>query len=240
VTNKASTSIMKKTLPAILICFSILLSCSDIIEDDIENISPNLISPADGSRNEFPIQTFSWEEIEEADFYNLQVAEPNFDNAQRIVLDSNITTNYFEYNLVPGNYQWRLRAENSGYKSKYTSCLFSVDSSYNMDDVEITLIKPLLSDTINDVTAVEFVWEKVPNATYYTIFIQAQNDDLNPTISRDHIYGTSYTSNKLLDENVDYKWKIKAVYDDGKGTIKESPFSEMARFSVRIIKKDSN
>ena len=219
-----------------LICIFALQGCSDIIEDNIENIKPILISPSNGSVNSFKTRTFSWQEVEHADAYHLQVAEPSFEFAQRVLIDSVLNDLHFDYDLLPGTYQWRLRAENKGYKTTYTTNSFTVDSTYNLSDIEITLLNPLQSDTITDVTSVEFTWERVPQATYYTIFIQAQNDDLSPTITMEKIASPSFTTTKIIKQNIDYKWKVKAIYDNGKGTISESPFSIMAKFSVRIPK----
>ncbi len=215
-------------------------SCDDILENDISKKIPVLISPADMTSNDFDTQHFAWEEIEGADFYRLMVAEPNFAKARKIALDTTVTGTMYSEQIPPGQYQWRLQAMNVGYKSNFAESSFRIDSTYDISDKQLLLIYPLISDTIYDVVSVEFRWDVIRHATSYTIFIQAQNDNLNPTISQSGIATNSFTTTRLVKENMDYKWMVKAIRNDSLGGNSETQFSETGRFSVRIKKETSS
>ncbi len=117
---------MQKVLLLFCLVFS-FIACDDILEVvDISNKTVTALAPTNLSMIETTAVTFSWQTVEEAEGYYLQVAIPNFENASQILVDTIIAkTNYSEI-LKPANYQWRVRAENSDYKTDFTTNSFTV------------------------------------------------------------------------------------------------------------------
>jgi len=118
---------MKKGAFYILLLF-IAFACDDITE--VEDISENVVSVLAPTDNSILIEgdvVFSWNSIEDAENYRIQVATPDFDNATQIVLDSVVSLTNISKNLQLGNYQWRVRAENSEYQTIFTTQSFTIE-----------------------------------------------------------------------------------------------------------------
>ena len=105
-----------------------LYACEDIIGvEDISETSVLALAPTNGVVLTQDSVVFSWNPTEDALAYRLQVARPTFENATQIVLDSLVTSSSFSQILESGDYQWRVRAENSGYTSGYTTNSFTIN-----------------------------------------------------------------------------------------------------------------
>ena len=112
----------------LVIVFGLIFSCEDIIEvEDISNQRVVILAPTNNSVLTQNDVTFSWNSLEEASGYHLQIATPNFENATQIVIDSLVTTTNLLNTLSAGDYQWRVRAQNSEYETSYTTQSFSVE-----------------------------------------------------------------------------------------------------------------
>jgi len=112
----------------VIILFIGITGCEDLIEEvDITNETVRILAPV----NQVTLNTgdvlFSWEGVDQADSYHLQIAMPNFENAQQILADTNVVGTQFFKELEPNEYQWRIRAENSAYFTNYTLSNFSVE-----------------------------------------------------------------------------------------------------------------
>jgi len=105
-----------------------LIACDDIFE--IEDISDNrveLLAPSDNSILNITTPTFSWTLLAEAESYHLQIATPNFSEATQVVLDTMVTVSSHTVSLDTLNYEWRVRGENSGYQTGYTTQSFNIE-----------------------------------------------------------------------------------------------------------------
>jgi len=71
--------------------------------------------------------TFSWDVLQDATQYRLQIATPTFENASQILLDSTMILTNFSNSLQLGNYEWHVRSENSEYQTSYTTQNFTVE-----------------------------------------------------------------------------------------------------------------
>tara|TARA_R110002096_G_scaffold421590_1_gene627443 strand:+ start:3249 stop:3569 length:321 start_codon:yes stop_codon:yes gene_type:complete len=105
-----------------------VLSCDDIIEvEDISDKEVIVLAPS----NQVILNTtdviFTWEALEDAETYHLQIATPTFENAQQIVHDSMLVGTRFSTTLDFKGYEWRVRAENSGYTTSYKVNSFSIE-----------------------------------------------------------------------------------------------------------------
>ena len=104
------------------------MACEEIlVVEDISEDTVAILAPTTDSVLAEGIISFSWSELEEAEQYRLQLATPTFENASQILLDSIITTTSFSKTLEFGNYEWRIRAENSEYQTAYTIQNFTVE-----------------------------------------------------------------------------------------------------------------
>ncbi len=112
-----------------------LWSCEDIIEvPDISDRSVKILAPSDNSELDTLNIKFNWETIEDANTYRVQIADPNFIQAEQILVDSLIdvvdslgTGNSFNHQFTDyGNYEWRIKAINSAYETPFTKASFQI------------------------------------------------------------------------------------------------------------------
>jgi hypothetical protein len=118
---------MKKNIYFFII-FSFVLSCSEIVGvEDISNKTVSVLAPTNGAILNMGTLIFTWDSVEDAEEYKLQIVTPSFENAIQILTDSTLTTTSFSTTLENGNYQWRIRAENSGYQTQYSTQNFTIE-----------------------------------------------------------------------------------------------------------------
>ena len=118
---------MKKIF-TILSLLYIIYSCDDIVE--VENISDEtviLLAPSENAILNITELTFSWQTMQDAEQYHLQIATPTFENALQILKDTTLTSTNFSTTLDYNHYQWRVKALNSGYQTGYTTQSFSIE-----------------------------------------------------------------------------------------------------------------
>lgn len=119
---------MKKCVLIVFCAFTVFVSCEEIINEiNIENRNIVLVAPSTGSNLATGVNTFSWEPMEGARNYRVQIARPNFSAPDQLVVDSLVTTNNFSISLSANDYEWRVRGENGAYASPYTSRVFNVN-----------------------------------------------------------------------------------------------------------------
>jgi hypothetical protein len=96
-----------------------IFSCSEFIEYPLEKEEVKLLAPSDSYETTDSIQTFWWSTHEDAKYYRLQIAKPNFINTNKIILDSVTTSDKLILKLDTGIYSWRVRPENDGSAGYY-------------------------------------------------------------------------------------------------------------------------
>lgn len=132
-----------KTLWFFIMIAFLNLGCDDIFEEDI---SEEIITPI------FPVEdailtsnnvTFQWSDIEKANLFRLQIAMSN----NLFVRDTIIDNISFFDTLPEGNYKWRVRAENSVYKSMYSDFTpFSIAEVPNLENKSVFMISSSLDN----------------------------------------------------------------------------------------------
>lgn len=104
------------------------MACEEIlVVEDISQDTVTVLAPVSDSVLAEGNVTFSWNELLDAEQYRVQLAIPSFENASQIILDSTITSSSFSKTLLLGDYEWRIRAENSEYQTSYISQNFTVE-----------------------------------------------------------------------------------------------------------------
>ena len=205
--------IFRKLKPAhsavmfILLLTSLLISCNEIVEEDISGKTVSITSPSDGFSSNSNQIVFWWNELEGADWYHLQIVKPSFSNVQTVVADTNVSgenfTGYFSF----GSYQWRIRPENSAYSGDYITRSFTVESDSDITSQVVPLILPFQNDTSNQYLQ-SFSWQSIPFADSYTF-----------TIWQNSYGGTTEYTTSVTNTNIDYtfltdgsyEWGVKAV-----------------------------
>lgn len=108
------------------ICALFVVTCSDILEEDISNLSLKVNSPKDSIVFNAGEVIFWWEPMTGASGYEIIVGSPSFDSLQTLILDSLLLETKIAANFSPGRYEWMVRGRNSGYESKYVKRFFQV------------------------------------------------------------------------------------------------------------------
>jgi len=193
-----------------LLLFICCISCDDILEEDLTEDLVTTVSPTEGSTIVNNIVNFSWESLDGADDYRLQVIDPSQNNT--IVLDSLVSGTSFEYPLDPGAYQWRIRGENFAYQTAYSfPVLFSVEASSDLTNQTLILNTP--SDNLyTNTTNLLFTWSGLQYADTYTFELIKNLNGQTTIVQELGITGTNYSVNTaVFDVDAEYIWKVKAV-----------------------------
>ncbi len=163
----------------------ILGSCEDLLEEpDISNQQVQLLAPTDGSLSFENQVSFSWNgSMEDVDAYRVQLAQPNFQNASQILIDSvvqrdtlgNVRARINAVSLLNGVYEWRVKGLNGGFETSYTTAAFTVDGDENADFTppNTPQLSAPLNGTVLDDPEINFEWNRV---------------DVPGTAERDSIY----------------------------------------------------
>lgn len=193
------------------IALAILLAgCKEFIEPSIEKKNVVLLAPANRAESSQYSQTFWWEPVEDALKYRLQVVSPDFNQTLRLILDTLVETNKFNYTLDPGNYEWRVSAENGSSQTPYTkSAFFIYASSIKQQQVQLQLPA---NNTLTSQASNIFTWLKLFGADQYNLQIDTNNFiDESKLFLDKTIPGQEFTVTFERDKL--YKWRVKAKND---------------------------
>ncbi|MGJ1457883.1 MULTISPECIES: hypothetical protein [Sphingobacterium] len=105
---------MKRFLAIFLLFSGSFAACSEFIEYPLEKESVELLAPMDSLSTQDSVVSFYWKNHQDADKYRLQIARPNFDSIQKVIIDTVTTLDHLNLTVSPGKYTWRVRPENSG------------------------------------------------------------------------------------------------------------------------------
>ena len=211
----------------------LLFSCDDIFEEDITNATLVPIYPGQNSVITGETVHFQWATVEGADDYRIQV----YENNAGIILDSLVPSNNFFYNLDPGAYSWRARAENFAYQSAYNFPVdFTVEATDELTEQNILLTSPPDQIYTNDKNTV-YSWQGLNAATSY-IFELGKNS--NGTITILYTNASSETNHTvpetIFDEDATFVWQVKGINDFSETTFSErSIFLDTTEPSVPIL-----
>lgn len=182
-----------------------LLACEEgglLIETDITNSQVILLAPGDGVEVSSNSIFFDWEPVEDATSYEIQVATPDFDNTQQLLLNATDSVTFQELELNIGDYQWRVRAKNSGYETPYSTASFSIIPVENFSDNNVLLIAPQnnLATNIQDQS---LQWQSIVGATLYRIQILENGAVIDERTTTEDNFDISFTEGSLT-------WQVRA------------------------------
>lgn len=225
----------KKIVAVVLVMFC--GACGDILEEpDISNSQVEVFAPLDNTVLTTNAVNFNWDVVLDARSYRVQVAQPDFENTQQLVLDSvialdslgNVPTTV-QQTLLNGNYAWRVKAINGGFETAYTTQNFQVDGDPEVDTTPPStpnLTAPA-NGTNQSAAVVDFSWNR---------------EDVSGTAERDSIFffsdeerntriGADLGANKTFRASFEpgtYFWTVQAF--DAAGN--ESAASEAFSFTI--------
>jgi hypothetical protein len=189
----------------------IATGCSNLFEESLNEKQVVVILPKDSITSSVYKQVFWWEHVEGAISYHLQIVSPSFESAQTLVIDSVINTTKFEYSFQPGNYQWRIRAQNASSASAYRTYNLNIDPS-PLENQVVLLTSPTDEDFVRS-AQVRFSWQPLFNASKYRIQLSAFPFDENNLVTEKSTTTNSYTHD-LPEGN--YQWRVRGEANDGK------------------------
>src|SRR5581483_4614914 len=138
------------------------------------------------------------------DKYELQIALGTFSYVQKLILDTNVVNNKFYYSLVPGSYQWRVRAINGGSKTQYTTFSVTIDTTSNMVGQTVLLVSPSNNFYSNHLSNT-FSWDSIAGAANYRVQILSQPSN-NVIVDTT----TKWASLKRSLAQGTYTWQVRA------------------------------
>jgi hypothetical protein len=161
----------KFTTIAVLSLSMVLYSCEEILlVQDLTASTIELLAPAEGVVLDSLDNSFHWTALEGATHYHFQIATPGFAAPRQLVTDSTVTVNYYMQELLEGEYEWRVKAINSGYSTAFSSAAFRVERNEDFSDQQINLFSP--SDNyLSKEKSITLEWEEIEEATLYRVQI---------------------------------------------------------------------
>lgn len=103
----------------VVLCSFTNMSCNDIFEKDITLSEIDIITPANNVNITGSSVFFWWNYLDGSEFYEFQIANPNFESIEDLLVDTVIYSNKIKASIEPGVYEWRIRACNSAYCTDY-------------------------------------------------------------------------------------------------------------------------
>lgn len=189
----------------LLLSLPLFCGCEEIIlEDDISGAKVKLMAPGADAVFSSTSITFTWEPIENGTQYQIQIARPNFTNPLQIVADNTMDVTSFTTQLNVGEYEWRVRAVNSGYASLYTTRAFEVINNDDFQNNSVALSLPA-DNLITNIATHNLVWQSVLGANNY--HVQIVNITSSSIISEQDVSATNF-SYTFPEGN--FIWKIRA------------------------------
>jgi hypothetical protein len=199
-----------KNFRYIVFCLALvcIFSCEEVLfEKDITDEKVTLIAPSEGAEIEANTINFNWSPVEEATGYEIQIATPNFANATQLVLNTVTDSTFHQVQLIENDYEWRVRAQNSGYKTAFASAKFKVIPIQDFSANTVILLSPSNGLITNEETH-NLKWEEVPESTQYRIQILDGNGE--PIQSET----TTETNIDITFPEGNLKWQVRAEKDN--------------------------
>ena len=201
-----------KKISTYFILFNLALligGCSLIYEDDLSKVPVYIIMPEDGQVSISQSQYFWWEPVPGAENYNLQIVSPDFNAPEKFILDTTMAETRLSISLAPGQYSWRVSAENAYSFTDYTICNLTINKTPDLSQQQLVLKSPGDNISFSD-TSLHFSWYALEGASNYTIEIR--KDSWSGSLVTLPINMNSCDTLINLQEG-SYYWGVKAIND---------------------------
>ncbi|WP_345954247.1 hypothetical protein [Mucilaginibacter sp. PAMB04168] len=196
---------------SLLLSLSSLSGCKDFIDPDITDSELQLQAPADQFQSKSYTIGFWWEEVDDALTYRLQVVTPGFDSPAGLVADTLVKGHTFSLNLSPGEYAWRMRAENGSTRTTWSASReFSVlFSSIKQQKVPLAAPANNAQTTTGNTT---FRWGSLYGAIQYRLQVDTNNFSSNGKVVYEQVT-PALQSSFTLPKDQNYQWRVRAEND---------------------------
>lgn len=180
-------------------------SCTkDFVETDLKGKQVLLTSPGNNTITTVLTHTFWWKKITGADKYNLQIVNPSFSAPQALLLDTNVAEDHFSFTLLPGQYEWRVRAFNGSSQSNYSVFSLTIDSTASLAGQALILNSPADKFLTNSTAPITFRWDTLYNADDYRFqILDSANSIKVDVIVTDDNFAYTLGAGK-------YSWQVRA------------------------------
>ena len=214
---------MKHILP--LLAIFLMTSCDVLLVKDISDDAIGIIAPSPAAELVGGCVNFSWEPLPQAEYYRLILVSPSFSATSLNLADTLLHENIFSsQELLSGDYEWRLQAFNSEYKTAVHTNGFTVRTQDNITGRTVKVISPLDgSETGSE--EVSFSWEALPGAEGYRLVVASRNERTAGAVLADTTLSGCVFREKFTDG--DYSWRLQAFNEN------YSTESQTLAFSVR-------
>ena len=181
---------------------------------------PNLISPIDNFSNAETALAFSWNEIQNIDYYEFSLdTVDSFNSAALIHSQLNDTSSSIQNLYYNQLYYWKVRAVND------------VDTSaFSTTNVFSTYKNPTLFAPINFTTSVSInptvSWSNFASNTFDEIELASDSNFTTPIITQINGGLTSFSS---LNYNTDYWWRVRSI-----NNVDTSEWSDIFKFTTEL------
>ena len=158
--------------------------------------------------------------------YRFQMAMPDFNKASQILSDTLLSQLHYSQVLpVEKPLQWRVRAENEIFVSRYATKNLKIIGSQDISAQKVTLIAPY-DFAVLKTTGLNLSWNKVDGATKYQL--QIARPRFNQPLE---IVVDSQTTNVhfrvSLRDKMRYQWRVRAINEHY-----QTPFSRIQNFDI--------
>jgi len=189
----------------------VLTSCTDIIEPSISKYTVKLEAPADLYTSPSYTINFWWDQVANALTYHLQVVTPTFASPGSLVLDTVITGNKFSFSLSPGNYQWRVMAENGSSQTPYAGPRSFTVGASSIKQQAVQLSSPA-NNYLTNADAIVLTWTALYGATKYQLQIDTNSfADTTHLVYNNILSGQQFNFNFPKDQA--YQWRVRGEND---------------------------
>jgi hypothetical protein len=188
-----------------------LSSCDDIIEPSISKSQETLEAPVDQYQSTSYTINFWWDAVDHALSYHLQVVTPTFAAPGGLVLDTVVTSYRFAATLVPGNYQWRVLAQNGSSQTAYTAPRSFTIVAGSIKQQSVQLTAPA-NNFITNQSPYTFQWGSLYGANAYDFEIDTNNFANPNTVILNQVIPGQQISFSFPKAQV-YQWRVRAQND---------------------------
>ena len=190
------------------LCF---FSCKDLIEPSIARRTVRLNAPADNYESTKYLISFWWDDVEDALQYRFQMVSGTFETPGQLVADTLVSVNKFTISMEPGEYQWRVRAENGSSATNYSAPRSITVLSSSIKEQSVRLLSPA-DGALSNLAKMNFTWDKLFGATKYRLQVDTNFfADESRLVYDGTAAGLSYTLALAKDQR--YQWRVMGQND---------------------------
>lgn len=200
--------ILKASSLLILVVF--LFSCKEVFEEDLSDKCVTIILPQNNTKTPYRNTHFKWEVVEDATNYTLEIVRPTFSGIQYFDVDSTFSNNEIYVNLNPGNYEWRVKANNNASSTAFTKPYkLTIDTSSDLGFQNVVLTSPSSGLETNQMSHL-FTWNDIIEADDYDFELKSGTSWSTGTlVFSSYNYGSNSIQVNNLDEG-EYLWRVRA------------------------------